>query len=274
MSPSAQRPATVRSRRRQDPTAPPRGYVRQQLGDTTLVARERDAAALATALEAGTLYAWAAAQPERREFTGRRAAYAVSLPGSGTPVVVRHSQHGGLLAAITGDVFRAPTRAPRELRSALLLAGCGVPTLPVVAYVLYAAAAPGLQRADVATQEIAGASDGSDALRRAASGPERASVLAAIATLLRQLAEAGAVHPDLNLKNVLLAPATQAPGRAPVAWVLDVDRMIFTAPGERALEANLARLTRSLRKWRERRGLLVTEAEIATLAAAARDASA
>ena len=270
MSSPAHQPATARTRRLQDPTAPPPGYVRRVLGGTTLVARERDADGAAEALRDGTLYAWAAAQPGRRAFRGRRAAYAVTLPHSGTPVVVRHSQHGGLLAALTGDVFRAPTRAPRELRAALLLAGCGVPTPPVVAYALYATA-PGLQRADVATQEIPGAADGSEALQRAPQGPERTAVFAAIATLLRQLAEAGAVHPDLNLKNVLITPAA---GGAPLAWVLDVDRMAFAAPGEGVLEANLARLARSLRKWRERRGLAVSEGEIAALAASARGADA
>ena len=39
-----------------------------------------------------------------------------SASGDVERVVVRHNRHGGLLAPLTRDLFRAPTRAPRELR--------------------------------------------------------------------------------------------------------------------------------------------------------------
>ncbi|HUO53043.1 MAG TPA: lipopolysaccharide kinase InaA family protein, partial [Gemmatimonadaceae bacterium] len=80
------------------------------------------------------------------------------------------------------------------------------------------------------------------------------------------LAEAGARHPDLNLKNVLLA--TDANGRIE-AWVIDVDRVWFDAPGApEVAAANVRRLARSAEKWRARHGLAITAEEIRALAPA------
>jgi len=57
-------------------------------------ARRDVAGAVREALAAsGSLYRWAAAQPGRREFTGRGAAFGVTLGGQSA--VVRHVRHGG-----------------------------------------------------------------------------------------------------------------------------------------------------------------------------------
>ena len=89
--------------------------------------------------------------------------------------------------------------------------------------------------------------------------------LAATARLLRQLGAAGARHPDLNAKNVLLA------GDGGTALVIDVDRVTFHAPHHpRVAAANLARLARSLRVGRQRLGVTVTDDEIRWLDAQAR----
>jgi tRNA A-37 threonylcarbamoyl transferase component Bud32 len=59
--------------------------------------------------------------------------------------------------------------------------------------------------------------------------------------LLGALSRAGAVHPDLNMRNVLVAGAT--------TYVLDVDRVYFLAPGDaRVDQRNRARLMRSAHK--------------------------
>jgi 3-deoxy-D-manno-octulosonic acid kinase len=140
-------------------------------------------------------------------------------------VVVRHSRHGGLLAPITRDLFLAPTRAPHELDVAIRLHAAGVPTPEVIAYATYAVL-PGLRRADVVTREIAG---------HELASPESAE------GLLTALSHAGAVHPDLNMRNVLVDGAT--------AYVLDVDAVYFMRPGDRRVdEKNRARLVRSARK--------------------------
>src|SRR5688572_10701168 len=100
----------------------------------------------------GTLYAWARAQPQARALSGRAPVYVATLPDRlQTTLVVRHSWHGGLLAPITGDRFRRPTRAPVELLRSFMLRECGIPTPEVVGFALYSAG-PGFARVDVATR--------------------------------------------------------------------------------------------------------------------------
>lgn len=232
----------------------PAGYVRFAAGGAEVVARAEHADAVREAVRGGTLYEWAERHPSARGFAGRGVAWAALLPDGRTRIVVRHSRHGGLLARLTGDRFLAPTRAPRELAAALRLAAAGVPTPEVVAYATYAAG-PGFRRADVATREIPSGRD----LAWVLTNPPDAEALArnvhAVHQLLVRLYECGARHPDLNVKNVLLAPY-DAP--EPVAYVLDVDRVVFDAPRARAVwHANVRRLVRSWTKWRERHGALV-----------------
>jgi hypothetical protein len=232
------------------------GYVTRRLGSATLTCLAECEAAMRETLGPGTLYEWAASRADRRELRGRGAAYAVALPDGRTRVVVRHSRHGGLLAPLTGDRFVAPTRAPRELATSLALREAGVRTPQLVAYVLYPAG-PLLRRADVATRLVPDARDLADAV---GAVPDDAWV-EPTAELLRALAAAGARHPDLNRKNVLLSPAG--------AWVLDVDVVSLGASPARAARANWARLERSLLKRRRLHALAVSDAALATLAARA-----
>jgi tRNA A-37 threonylcarbamoyl transferase component Bud32 len=193
---------------------------------------------------------------------GRGAAYAVTLPQGPARVVVRHNRHGGLFGSITGDLFLSPTRAPHELDISLELVRLGVATPDIIAYVLYP---PGslLQRSDVVSKEIKGGRDLADILTRD-GGPERAAAFAATSVLLGALARAGARHADLNAKNVLLTYE--------MAYVLDVDRVTLGEDPGAAMEANLARLGRSLRKWRDQFSARISERDIAELDGAARRA--
>jgi Lipopolysaccharide kinase (Kdo/WaaP) family len=226
----------------------PQGYTRFKLGAVDAVAHDSIVVALRETLTRGTLYEYAATHPERRALTGRAAVYAVPLPFGGPSVVVRHSRHGGLLARITRDLFLAPTRAPYELLVALLLARAGVATAPVMAYAIYPVI-PLLRRADVATLEIAGADLG--AVIAHAPNDSSPGWLAPVSDLLRGLASAGAWHPDLNIKNILLAPDTTT--GATRAFVLDVDRIHFHGPEDPTVRlANFTRLEQSIRKWSAR----------------------
>ena len=182
------------------------------------------AAAVDEILASGrTLHAWAAQSSNARALQGRITAYATTLGGA--RVVVRHSHHGGLLAPVTKDFFFAPTRAPHELRISLRLRANRVSTPEVIAYATYAVI-PGIERADVVTREISGqelmSTDGAE-------------------DLMIALSNAGAVHPDLNMHNVLVDGTH--------AYVLDVDRVYFLPPNDpRVMERNRARLLRSARK--------------------------
>lgn len=247
-------------------THAPAGYTRFLLSGADVVALGTCADAVRRAFSARSLYAYAASHPARRELRGRGAAYAVPLPDGETRVVVRHSRHGGLLGPVTGDRFLPPTRAPRELDTALRLAATGVATPQVIAYATYPAGAV-FRRSDVATREVVGGHDLSAALAVRKRPVDLTAMLHATADLLRALESAGARHPDLNVGNVLIV--TDA-GGAPRALVLDVDRVEFGKPGDRAVgAANLRRLLRSARKLRSHERIAVTDAELTALATAA-----
>lgn len=241
--------------------SPPKGYVRVEAPHAKAVAVDEHVDAVRRALASGTLYAYAERHAKRRELRGRGIAWAVPLP-DGPTVVIRRSRHGGLLAPLTGERFLGSTRAPRELEVSLRLTRAGVPTPRLVAYAVYPAG-PLLSRADVATEEIPRARDLGESL---AAGPRFSAkrlMIDATARLIVVLGRAGARHPDLNLKNVLLAPTRT--GRVG-AWALDVDRVTFGVPGDPAItEANLERLERSARKWREQRDAPIGEEELRAL---------
>ncbi len=223
----------------------PQGYERLDTPHADVVVHQRVAASVRVALESGSLYAWASRQPERRQMQGRLPVYAAALPDGGPRVAVRHAHHGGLLASLLGDRFLPPTRAPSELATSLHLARAGVPTPPVVAYAIYRAG-PLLRRADVMTVELPG-QDLAAALTGATTDAERQALATPVASLLGALTQAGAWHPDLNVKNILLVP-DDAEQLHPA--VLDVDRVRFIPTGAPTVrEANIRRLERSLAKW-------------------------
>src|SRR5262245_54781348 len=126
-----------------------------------------------------------------------------------------------------------------------------------------------LRRSDVVTREIPNSRDLSDILVRS-DERTRLAALAATAKLVGKLASVGARHHDLNVKNVLLATDAEEGLRA---MILDVDRVTFHAPGDvTILERNLERFVRSARKWRDRNGATISDAELDRFALDARAA--
>jgi hypothetical protein len=227
-------------------------YERFQVGGARAIASIRCSASIKLVLEQQELYEFAARQPDTVAMTGRAPVFAVNLPGNCGRVVVRHNMRGGWMAKFNKDLFLLPTRGFRELVSSLRLRAAGVSTPEVVAYVSYPRNWM-LRRSDVATREIPNGHDLSVALAKVLDQDHRKMVLDAIVKLLRSLTNAGAHHQDLNLKNVLLTAGT---GEGLDAHVLDVDRVRFSSPGSPLVaRANLDRLIRSLRKWRDTREL-------------------
>ena len=252
--------------------ATPAGYVRVGVAPREAVVREREANDVRAILTANTVHGWASRMYGAHVYTGRAPAYGVTLPSSGTRVVVRHARHGGLLAPITGDRFAGAGRAPHELEMSARLAAARVPTPAFVGYAVYPGAI-GLSRIDVLVEEIPGARDLANVIRDGGVTPP---VIEATARLLAALARAGARHEDLNLKNVLISrPAAPEDDLVmPTAFAIDVDRVSFDHPRVRAMEANVARLARSARKWRRGRELPITEEDLAALARRARELAA
>jgi hypothetical protein len=241
----------------------PAGYVRVTAGRCAAVARvelEDDARAL---LADGTIHEAAARSLSARPLAGRGVAYAFALPVTGSHVVVRHNRHGGLLAPLTRDWFLPPTRAPYELDVSLRLAELGVRTPQVLMYGIESVYGV-FRRADVVTLEVTGGRDLASFLMPGEVPALRSEAWRATRALVRSLNAAGARHHDLNVKNVLL---TDGDGGL-VAWVLDVDRVGFgQAHAASVRVGNANRLLRSARKWRDERGAVLDERELAELGA-------
>lgn len=245
----------------------PAGFERLLLGHAIAVARSDFAPHIRNALVGAdgaksTLHDFASRQAGAKPLAGRGVAYAIQLKPTKTRVVVRHNRHGGLFAKVTGDRFFAPTRAPHELDVSLALAKSGIPTPQIIAYVVYP---PGgiLQRCDVCSVEVLQSRDLAEVLR-SGTDQEKSDALDLSSQLVASLSRAGARHHDLNAKNILIAD-----GRA---FVLDVDRVALGMPREDALDGNLARLARSLRKWRDQFGASISDSDIAAFEAKARHA--
>ena len=245
---------------------PPPGFVRFTVDRSTVTCAAHVAEPMRVALRGQTLYEYAERHALARALAGRGVVYAVPLPHDAERVVIRHNHHGGLLAAIRGDVFIPPTRAPRELLISERLREHGVPTPTMLGYVTYAALA-GFLRVDVMTREVPNAVDLAVSLRSPVP-LERTRALEATARLVSALSDLGARHHDLNAKNVLVH---QSPGLSLEALVLDVDRVTFADGVDDAREQNLARLLRSARKWQSHQSASVTDEELADFVALVRD---
>jgi 3-deoxy-D-manno-octulosonic acid kinase len=240
----------------------PDGFVTFSVGRADVVCAPHVADAVRSVLSTGTLYRYAASHASVRPMAGRGVAYAASLPDDIERIVVRHNRHGGLLAAVTRDLFLRPTRAPHELRTSERLRAAGVPTPVMLGYVVYGAVA-GFVRVDVFSRQVPDSFDLSAVL----VDPKPAEVVqawSATCRLVRALAEAGARHHDLNVKNILLQ---HIPGRGFEALALDVDRVEFSADRDAVNEANITRLLRSARKWQQERGARIADADLRDLEA-------
>lgn len=226
------------------------------VGSATLVALPDLFEALSARLASFvTLYTWAESSPQPRALQGRGVVYVADLPECKTTAVVRHAWHGGLFAPITGDRFLMPTRAPREAAVSLVLRQVGVPTPELLGYALYPAGL-GLRRVDVLSRYVPDAWDFGAVLLDAAPGMEREQGVRAVLLLLAKLAAARAVHPDLNVKNMLLVREAGTLH----AWVLDVDVVTFRSmPPAGVMALNVRRLVRSIRKWHMRHDRAVNE---------------
>lgn len=223
------------------------------LDDFAAIVREHD-----------TLYDWAAEQPQPRAMRGRAPVYVATLPSCGIPVVVRHGWHGGVLAPLTADRFRRPTRAPLEMERSAALRAAGIPTTEVLGFARYPASF-GLCHVDVVTRYIADAADLGMVLAGLAPFVDCETALSSTQRLLIQLAKHGVIHPDLNVKNILLRPTPAGVE----ALIIDVDVVRWDTartPGD-TMRANVARLTRSVRKWRAHFGCDVTDARILAFSA-------
>lgn len=208
----------------------------------------------------GTLHAAAAVHPERRSLKGRAAVYAVPRPGAagGEWWVVRHYMRGGAVARLLGDRYlRVGRPRPfREFSVTRALATLGVPAPRAVGAAVYPDGP--FYTGDLITEYLPDATELAAVLfpETAAAARERvrlspAASMEAAGRLVRLLHERGVVHPDLNLKNILIRPEEGGVE----ALVLDLDRARVTAHvSRRARRRMTSRFWRSARKWESVRG--------------------
>jgi hypothetical protein len=247
------------------------GYAQVSAPKARGVALESCRAVIEDILAREAIYDFAARQEGVRQLEGRAPVYAIELPDGCGAVVVRRSMRGGALARLNSDLFLPPTRGLRELVTSLRLRLAGVPTPEVIAFVVYRVG-PVLRRSDVVTRELTDGTDLASLLEQADRGDRRSRALEDAAALVAALSRAGAHHSDLNLKNILVTGIDAGGSEASRAYVLDVDRIRFHIPGDpMVLQANVKRLERSIRKWRDQRGLKVDDTEIEALRARTMD---
>jgi 3-deoxy-D-manno-octulosonic acid kinase len=228
-------------------------------GGAVLAHRSVAAPVTAALAQHPTLYEWAARQPGRDIFHGRGETYGVQLGDS--RVVVRHARRGGALAGLLGDRYVGAPRFVREIGIACRLSNSGVATPRVLVGVMYRRLL--VHRADVATERV----DGTDLFtmffgKNPPQGEPRREIFRAVGTLVRKLHNAGFVHPDLQLRNVVVSPL--ASRLSPLAWLLDVDTCRPISPrDEQSRRANLARFERSWDKWNALQGRHLTDDDLA-----------
>jgi tRNA A-37 threonylcarbamoyl transferase component Bud32 len=191
----------------------PPGFSRRAHAGASLVLRDDVADGLVAA---------GAAAPESLRtrasatYEGRGRPFGVDVPGAGR-VFVRQYRHGGALRRITGELYRGDGRFLAELSALVDAAKAGVR----VAEALGVVSAPGglgLRRGWLFAREVPGAVDVLTFLVRRPPPARRRAVLESAGRAIRALFDAGFEHPDLHLKNLLLAPDG-------TVLVLDFDRV-------------------------------------------------
>lgn len=245
----------------------PANVVEIRRGDAHVLARPEARTWVESALDRhGTLHRAASRSRDHIRMEGRGTVYAVPAPrdeidavlGSRDPRwAIRHYRRGGWMAPLLGDRYLR-IGAPRPFREMSVsdeIRARRIPTPRVVAAAVYPSGL--FYRADLVTTYVPDALELAEVLfdpgRRGVSGSvDRRQALSEAGALIRKMARAGVLHPDLNAKNVLL----EWTGGAPQGHLLDLDRCrVVEGPRPDAARTMHDRLRRSMRKLEKKTGL-------------------
>jgi hypothetical protein len=191
-----------------------------------------------------------------RTLAGRMPHPLLPLP-DGRWMVVRRYIHGGLLKGLTGDRFFFGSRSFRELAVTEKIRSCGMATVEPVGAVRLSAF-PFFYRAYFLSIEVPGAMNLVQYLSEKTTHqpqhlPSKRNTLSGVGLLLRRFHDAGFVHRDLQLKNILVAHGEPL--------LIDFDRCFQKSTlSIRDRMKNLLRLNRSAEKWKQA-GLPVTRTD-------------
>jgi 3-deoxy-D-manno-octulosonic acid kinase len=173
-------------------------------------------------------------------------------------MVLRQYSHGGLLRAITGNLYYFGKRSFRELALTEEVRSCGIPTIPSIGAIHHRIFFPFYQ-AYFLSLEVPHAMDLIRYFNGIEAHPSRENIsskrktIRSAGLLIRQFHQAGFFHADLQLKNILIA--------GDELLLIDFDRS-YRKPTLSTNERmkNLLRLNRSVEKW-VRLGLPITRTD-------------
>jgi serine/threonine protein kinase len=176
----------------------------------------------------------------------------------GQSMVLRQYSHGGLLRAITGNLYLFGARSFRELALTEEIRTCGIPTIISIGAIHHRIFFP-FYRAYFLSLEVPRAMDLAQYLQQIGPGPSRENLLLKRKTirsagfLICQFHQAGFFHSDLQIKNILVT--------GDQLLLIDFDRSYRkSALSVRKRMKNLLRLNRSAEKWK-RLGLSITRTD-------------
>lgn len=221
--------------------SPPAGYVEVASPQGTWVSLPGCVEAIAR----GDLDDLLSGAAPRRAAAGGGRGPLLALRLGGEEAIAKRPVHGGLVGRLMGGLYCGRERILAQVRAAQRLRARGVATPEVLAAGWRGVAGP-LQRQAIVATAIPGAINLYEAWRNPPPGLPRRALLRESAVLVRCMHDAGFLHADLNVTNLVFGPG--AGGR--VMHVVDLDRGRFPSRfglSERA--HNLARLLRSYEKW-------------------------
>ncbi|NOT54129.1 MAG: hypothetical protein HOP18_05945 [Deltaproteobacteria bacterium] len=175
---------------------------------------------------------------------GRGAIWRVGT-GTHDTLIVRAYRRGGFVRHFLRDLYwDRPPRPFAEVVATETARRRGVPTIEVLgAYVRWVNHV--LYRGFFISREAEGFPNLWEWLQMRPTGPTRSSTLTTVARAIATMHDAGIVHADLNLTNILVQS-----GPSPHVLLLDFDRaQVLSAPVPRSQrEQTLRRLQRSFKK--------------------------
>jgi tRNA A-37 threonylcarbamoyl transferase component Bud32 len=177
---------------------------------------------------------------------------------NGKRMVLRQYSHGGLMRAITGNLYLFGARSFRELAITEEVRSCGIPTILPIGAIHHRILFPFYQ-AYFLSLEVPRAMDLIQYFQEIGAHPSRENLslkrktIRSVGLLIRQFHQAGFFHGDLQLKNILVA--------GDQIMLIDFDRSYRkqTLSIQERMK-NLLRFNRSVEKWK-RFGLLITRTD-------------
>jgi 3-deoxy-D-manno-octulosonic acid kinase len=172
--------------------------------------------------------------------------------------VLRQYSHGGLLRAITDNLYLFGSRSFRELVITEEIRSRGIPTIQSIGAIHHRIFSPFYQ-AYFLSLEVPHAKDLTQYFQEIGAQPspenllQKRKTIRSVGFLIRQFHKAGFYHGDLQLKNILFA--------GDQILLIDFDRSYRkpTLPIQKMIK-NLLRLNRSVEKWK-RSGLPITRTD-------------